>query len=180
MNDKNFDGMLKAYFRKKIDLPKNGSDCPSPEALAQYALGTPSVAEFCDIGTHIKGCKLCGETIEGALLYSAYGGNIKPENVPPKLKEAAKSLNTAYRRKERKLMARIRKKMWFVLCIASFIVSFLTPRHFLQFLILTVIFGFKWVFDKETTRTLIMVYNAWKKHDKEGTRDIEELFKNRV
>lgn len=180
MKDKNFDNMLKAYFSKKIGLPERGSDCPSPEALAQYALGAPSAAELYDIGAHIERCKSCGEVIDSAFLYSVYGSNVKLENVPAKMKEAAKLLNPTYRSRGSKPVALIRKNIWFVLCVTSFIVSFFVPRHFLQFLILAVIFGFKWVFDKETTRTLIMVYNAWKKHDKESSRDIEELFKNRV
>jgi len=174
------DKILKTYFTEKIDLPERGKDCPSTEALTQYVLGAPSVGELYDIGNHVKSCKACGELIESALLYSAYGKDIKLENVPTKVKNAAKSLDPAYRRKEHKLMAYFKKNIWFILCMASFTASFFTPRHFLQLLILAVIFGLKWVFDKETTRTLIMVYNAWKKHDKDGARDLEEIFKNRL
>lgn len=180
MEDKKLDMILKTYFTKKIEIPERGADCPSPEALAQYALGTPSIGELYDIGNHVKSCKSCGELVEGALLYSAYGKDIKLEDVSAKVRNRVKSLNSAYARKEHKLMAYLKKKVWFILCMASFTASFFTPRHFLQLLILTVLFGLKWVFDKETTRTLIMVYNAWKKHDKDGKRDLEEMFKDRL
>ncbi|MDD5681144.1 MAG: hypothetical protein PHI59_07875 [Candidatus Omnitrophica bacterium] len=179
MKDKNLDAILKTYFTKKIALPEKSGDCPSAEALAQYVLGTPSVGELYDIGNHIKSCKSCAELVEGALLYSAYGKDMKLENVPAKVKNTAKSLNPDYRQRERGIMGYFKKNLWLLLSLASFTASFFTPRHFLQFLILTILFGLKWVFNKETTRTLIMVYNAWKKHDKDGSRDLEEIFKNR-
>lgn len=180
MKDKNLDAILKTYFTKKIDLPESSSNCPSPEALAQYVLGTPSIGKLYDIGSHVKGCKSCNELVEGALLYSAYGKDIKLENVPAKLRNAVKSLNPDYKQKGQKVMAYFKKNIWLILSLASFATSFFTPRHFLQFLILTILFGLKWVFDKETTRTLIMVYNAWKKHDKDSEEKLEEIFKNRL
>lgn len=180
MEDKNLDNILKTYFTGKIDIPEQGKDCPSCEALAQYALGTPSIGELYDIGNHARSCKACGEIIESALLYSACGKEIKLEDVPARVRNKAKSVNPAYMRKDKKLMAYLKKNIWFIFCLASFIASFFAPRHFLQFLVMSVIFGLKWVFDKETTRTLIMVYNAWKKHDKAANRDLEEMFKDRL
>ena len=180
MEDKNFESILKTYFTKKTELPEKTGDCPSPEALAQYVMGTPSIGELYDIGNHVKSCKACAEIVEGALLYSEYGKDIKLESVPAKVKNAAKYLNPAYGRKGNKLMYYFKKNIWFMLSMASFVVSFFAMHHFLQFLALAVIFGFKWVFDKETTKTLIMVYNAWKKHDKDSTRDLEEIFKDRL
>lgn len=180
MEDKNLDNVLKTYFTKKTDMPERGKDCPSCEALAQYVLGTPSIGELYDIGSHVRSCKACGEIVEGALLYSAYGKEIKLQDVPASVRNKAKTVNPAYARKDKKLMTYLKKNIWFILCIASFIVSFFASRHFLQFLTLAFIFGLKWVFDKETTRTLIMVYNAWKKHDKAGSRDLEEILKDRL
>jgi len=180
MEDKNLDNILKSYFTGKTGIPEQSKDCPSYEALAQYALGTPSIGELYDIGNHVRTCKACGEVIESALLYSAYGKEIKLEDVPARVRNKAKSINPAYMRKDKKLMTYLKKNIWFILCMASFIASFFAPRHFLQFLVMSVIFGLKWVFDKEATRTLIMVYNAWKKHDKTASRDLEEIFKDRL
>ena len=128
----------------------------------------------------MRACKACGEAVESALLYSAYGKEIKLEDVPAGVRNKAKSINPAYMRKDKKLMTYLKKNIWFILCMASFIASFFAPRHFLQFLVISIIFGLKWVFDKETTRTLIMVYNAWKKHGKTASRDLEEIFKDRL
>ena len=180
MKDEKLNNLLKDYFNAKIDLPDEGPNCPPAETLAQYASGGLHAQESYKVGNHVKTCRYCSELAEGALLYSAYAKEMRLEDVPVKIRKRAKSLNPAYAGKEHKLISYLKKKIWFTLSLSSFIASFFVPRYFLQFLALAVILGLKWVFNKETTRTLIMVYNAWKKHDKDGKRDLDEIFKDRL
>lgn len=182
MKTEKLNDILKDYFKAKIKLPEKGPDCPPAETLAHYASGGLHGQESRELGNHVKSCSFCGELVEGAFLYSAYAKEIKLEDAPAKMKKRAKSLNPAYTEKERKLMSYLKKRTWLILSLTSFTASFFAPRYFLQFLALAIILGLKWVFDKETARTLIMVYNAWKKHEhgEEGKRDFDEIFKTRL
>ncbi len=178
MKIESLDNILRVYFSAAMKPPESGPGCPPADTLAQYAAGGFRDYESLEIGNHVKSCGFCRELVEGAFLYSAYAKEIKLEDAPARIKKTAKSLNPAYVEKERKLISYLKKKIWPILSLSSFTASFFVPRYFIQFLALAIILGLKWIFDRETTRTLIMVYNAWKHYDKEGKRDLEEIFRN--
>ena len=180
MKTEKMDDMLKEYFSRQKHVPEKGANCPSVEILARYASGTLEPNELYNVSNHIKGCNFCSELIEGALLYSAYGKHINLGSIPEKVKNKAKSLHPRYKHKENKIMNYFKRNIWLMLSLTSLIASFFISRYFQQFLILSVIFGLKWVFNRESTRTLIMIYNAWKKHDKEGSEELEKIFKGRL
>ncbi len=180
MENTKLNGVLKRYFAIKAEIPEKGKNCPSLENLVRYASGKLEPKERYYIDGHVKSCKFCNELIEGVLLYSAYEKHIKLETVPDRVKNRAKSLNPDYKVKENKIMKHFKKNIWFVLSILSLAVSFFASRYFMQFIILAVIFGLKWVFSSGSTRALIMVYNAWKRHDKEGSEELERIFKGRL
>lgn len=73
---------------------------------------------------------------------------------------------------------------YLVLAIISFLLSFAVPRHFIQLLVATLIFGLKWVVDSKTARLLVMIYDAWKKGaDEDNARILKprnEKHKNRL
>lgn len=180
MKEKNFEDMFKRYFSKRIEVPQKGAECPAVETLAKYASGTLGPGELYDVSNHVKSCKFCNEIVEAALLYSAYEKHITLGKVPRKTRERAKSLNPAYKTKEHKIMNYLKRNVWLMLSLASLIASFFIPRYFFQFLILAVLFGLKWIFNRESTRALIMIYNAWKRHDKEIDKELERIFKERL
>lgn len=62
--------------------------------------------------------------------------------------------------------------LYLVLACAAFLLSFITPRYFIQSLVATLILGIKWVVDSKTTRMLIMIQEAWKKG---GERDVSRI-----
>lgn len=77
-----------------------------------------------------------------------------------------------------RLLTKLKKGKWLIGALVSFILSFLLPRFFLQFLALAVILGGKWIFDTQSTRTLIMIYDAWRKRGREGPEeDLKRLRK---
>jgi hypothetical protein len=65
---------------------------------------------------------------------------------------------------------------WQISAFISFVLSFILTRFFLQFLILAVIFSIKWIFDSGSTRTLIMIYEAWRGKEKGTARKIIQDF----
>ena len=74
----------------------------------------------------------------------------------------------------------ISKYKWQVFASISFILSFIFTRYFLQFLILAVIFSIKWIFDTGSTRTLIMIYEAWRKKDRGSAQRIIRDFQDKI
>lgn len=179
MEDNKLNDMLKSYFSNRIDTPEKGPDCPSNDTLAGYVSGNLKPEELFTVSSHIKACPFCSELIEGALLYSAYEKHINLEKVPDKVKNKAKSLNPAHRTMRHTMITYLKKNVWITASLVSLIASFFIPRYFVQFIILAAIFGLKWVFNRESTRTLIMIYNAWKRHDKDVDKELEQIFKNR-
>jgi hypothetical protein len=180
MDNEKLDTMLKNYFSKTIDLPEKASACPSVDILSKYVSGELEAAMLHDVSGHVKGCKFCNELIEGALLYSAYAKNINVGAVPDKVKNRAKSLNPVFKTKEHRIMHFLKRNIWIILSLASLTMSFFVSRYFFQFLILAVIFGLKWVFNRESVRTIVTIYNAWKRHDKESDKELDEIFKDRL
>ncbi len=132
------------------------------------------------VGNHIKGCEYCSEVTEGAFLRSAYGKRIKIPRAGQKLKKGAKSLAGERPRPSPVLAGLIKRNVWLIAFMSSFAASFFLPRFFLQFLILSVIFGLKWVFDKASTRTLVMIYHAWKRRDRNTDKEIEDILGERL
>ena len=180
MESDKIDSVLNEYFSGQRHAPARGANCPQVEVLCDYASGSLDAGKLYSVGDHVKNCAFCNELIEGALLYSSYGEHIKLGSVSERTRNKAKSIHPGYKTKERKIMGHIKRNTWGILSFVSLAASFFLPRHFLQFLILAVILGLKWVFNKESTRTLIMVYNAWKRHDKNSDKELEEIFKNRL
>ncbi len=58
--------------------------------------------------------------------------------------------------------------------------SFFLPRYFAQCLILGLLFGFKWVFDTMTTRTLIVMYEALRKRGTPVNEEVKERIEKRL
>lgn len=180
MKDKNFEAMLKRYFSKRIEVPEKSADCPTVETLGKYVSGTLEPGELYNISSHVKSCKFCNEIVEAALLHSAYEKHISFHKVPARVRERAKSLNPTYKTRMNKIMNYLKRTIWIILSIGSLIASFFISRYFLQFLILAVLFGLKWIFNRESTRALIMIYNTWKRHDKDADKELERIFKERL
>jgi len=66
--------------------------------------------------------------------------------------------------------------IYLILAIASFILSFVFQRYFVQFLTATLLLGIKWITDAKSTKMLIMIYEAWKSGgEKEASRILSTL-----
>jgi len=145
------------------------ADCPSDPELNRYLSGDLPQPKKALIEEHLAECYLCLDKLvscrEGEKLLAK-----RKIKGPPITKKAVKKW----------LPKNLRKNKWLIASITAFTLSFAFPPVFLQFLLAAGILGGKWIFDSENTKTLIMIYNAWKKGgEKEASRMIETL-KDRI
>jgi hypothetical protein len=82
--------------------------------------------------------------------------------------------NTSGKNRKAGFMKKI--NIYLILAIISFMLSFITPKYFLQLLVATLVLGAKWVVDSKTTKLLVTVHEALKRgDDKEAARILEPL-----
>ncbi|MDD4203400.1 MAG: hypothetical protein PHQ52_08040 [Candidatus Omnitrophica bacterium] len=53
--------------------------------------------------------------------------------------------------------------IWAISSLIFFILSFVYPKHFIQFLGAALVLAVKWIVDNKNTKMLIMIHEAWKK-----------------
>ena len=84
--------------------------------------------------------------------------------------EAVEKFRKDRRRKNRRGFLKMRN-IYLAIAIISFAVSFALPRFFIQSLVATLLFGMKWIADTRSTKTLVMIHDAWRRgEDKEVSR----------
>lgn len=138
-----------------------GTPCP------QCGEPAPAGASFCHLcGSPLPGggmrCVLCGAPVPpGARFCSGCGGRLGGG-----LRGGGASLAAAFDRL-RELGA---LNLWLWLALGSFLVSFAWHRRFWQFLILTLIFGLRWALAGLQYKTLVMIYEAWRRRDEVARR----------
>lgn len=207
---KKIDKYIRSSLAKKAKGVKlePGPDCISDVELACYMSGGISAQTKEYIEKHLAECFLCLDKLasshEGSKLF--YKRKIKkpPKQAAWKAKnierisdEALKSrLDLALKGEDllprtRKLLEtektvihwlpkNLKKNRWLIASITAFTLSFAFPPVFLQFLLAAGILGGKWIFDSENARTLIMIYNAWKKGGEKEAGEMIEALKDRI
>jgi hypothetical protein len=66
--------------------------------------------------------------------------------------------------------------LYLIFAAISFLLSFIVPRFFLQFLVATLLLGAKWVADSKSTKMLIMIHEAWKNEGEHGASEVIRRF----
>lgn len=117
------------------------ADHPSASDLAEYLGGTLPPDRRSRVAAHIASCPDCL-----AAVAAAHEAVSRPaEGSGPRARK---------------------RRGWSGLYLAgalgAFVLSFLLPRYFVQFLVATVILALKWIIDAKSTRTLIAVHDALK------------------
>ncbi|MCX5716326.1 MAG: zf-HC2 domain-containing protein [Candidatus Omnitrophica bacterium] len=149
-------GLLKEAERVPLET---GTECLSALELSRYLGGVTDNIERLYMERHLAECPVCLDK-----LVSAYDG----ENFFKR-----RSIRQAVKKW---LPKNMRKNKWLIASITAFVLSFAFPPVFLQFLMAAGILGGKWIFDSENAKTLVMVYNAWKKGgDKEAGEMLRSL-----
>jgi len=127
--------------------------CPEEHLLSGYMTGTLAAADRAGIERHVSSCPYCiyriAEAYEVVNDQKRHGGHFT----------MFKKIN-----------------IWALLSLAMFILSFLFPRYFIQFLAAGSLLGIKWIVDNKNTKMLIMIHEAWKHGgEKEAGRVIENI-----
>lgn len=172
-NKQDIDQLIKKYLGKKManrDKFLPGKDCPTEFELSDYLEKQLSQEKENLLLEHIANCPHCLSLLElGQRAKEKTEVGISPEMITRAEKLA-----------QRSHPARMANFKWPTLALISFILSFVFAKYFMQFLILAVIFSLKWVFDTASTRTLIMVYQAWRRKDKDTAQRIIQDFQDKI
>ncbi|MBL7092121.1 MAG: zf-HC2 domain-containing protein [Candidatus Omnitrophica bacterium] len=184
--ENNIDRLIKEHLEgemsKSETLPLY-QDCPSELELSDYLENRLSREKEDSLLEHIARCPHCLSLLELAQREAA---KEKAQDKPtPEMIRRAKNImqkrpNPPATDKEGRAGKTIFNYKWQALAFMSFILSFAFTRYFLQFLVLAVIFSIKWIFDAGSTRTLIMIYEAWRKKDKGTAQRIIRDFQDKI
>lgn len=200
--------MVKLAQKAKKAKLAEGLECPQEAALANYILGRLSQQEKENIETHIAECFLCLDKIVSAYDGEKLLRKRKVKEPPKKVTWKAKNIDRiseeliknridfALNKKDllpktKKLLStektvikwlpkNLKKNRWLIASITAFVLSFAFPPLFLQFLLAAGILGGKWIFDSENAKTLIMIYNAWKKGGEKEAGEMLKVLKDRI
>ena len=124
---------------------------PNETALAGFLDASLPEAKRRRVETHLASCDEC--------LAAALAAD-----------EAVEKFRKDRSRKNRRGFFKM-PNIYLVIAVVSFAISFAIPRFFIQSLVATLLFGMKWIADSRTTKTLVMIHEAWKRgEDKEVSR----------
>jgi len=130
---------------------------PTEFELAEYLSNSLGDKERKFVEDHISKCRECLDMIVSA--HSYVRSFEKEHHIRKKRGPIMKKMN-----------------IYLVLAIFTFVLSFIAPKYFLQFLVATLLLGIKWVADSKTTKMLVMIHEAWKNDGEKGvSRVIKEL-----
>jgi hypothetical protein len=194
---KKIDKYVRRAFAKKAKGIKleAGPDCPSDIELVSYLAGGLSFQTREYMEKHLAECFLCLDKLaachQGSKLLDKGKAKVPSKQTTWKAKNIERlSDGTLLPRTKRLLETEksvinwlpknLRKNRWLVASITAFALSFAFPPVFLQFLLAAGILGGKWIFDSENAKTLIMIYNAWKKGGEKEVGEMLEILKDRI
>jgi len=122
---------------------------PDANKMAGYLDRTISAGERKAIELHVASCRECLKAMTAA-------------------HEAVAKFRKDKRNDHRKNRMIRKVSPYLALAIVFFLLSFITPRFFIQSLVATLVFGIKWVADSRSARMLVMIHDAWKRDGDKG------------
>lgn len=152
-------------------MKNSKENCPSELELSDYLQSRLSGEKETQFLEHLSRCPHCLSLVELAHQSKKAAKEDKPTN------EMIRRAKDIVQKKPKRILFHYK---WQVLACISFILSFILTRYFLQFLALAVIFSIKWIFDAGSTRTLIMIYEAWRKKDRGSAQRIIRDFQDKI
>ncbi len=176
--------LIKQYLKKHLDFGKDNKtdDCPNEQILLEYFEGALDEERRRSVEYHIAGCGFCLSQLNIAFESQLMNKQDSFEAVPQKLINKTKSLLGGFNDGKGKKVRRVKitKKLFFLSgAIVFFVLSFVIPKYFIQFLVVTLILGMRWAFESENSRTFIMVLDSWRRHSQAKDEEISLRLKNR-
>jgi len=131
---------------------------PNETALAGFLDASLPEAKRRRVETHLASCDECLAAVVSA-------------------DEAVEKFRKNLKGKNRRNFFKM-TNIYLIIAVVSFAISFAIPRFFIQSLVATLLFGMKWIADSRSTKTLVMVHDAWKRGaDKEVSRLLSGIAK---
>jgi len=176
--------LIKQYLAQKQSFGKGGrsNNCPDPQVLLEYLAGLLDVQLCQELEHHIAGCGFCLGQL--SIVFEAQR--------PSQLKQG-QSLSPSLLAKTRMALGIVgpvkndaghknkatRRRLFLGGTVLFFILSFVIPRYFFQFLAAALILGIRWSFESESGRTMIMILDSWRRHSRDEDDEISRRLKKR-
>ncbi len=175
--------LIQKYLQEKLnaDKAKKTEDCPGNGILASYLANSLEQKKRQEVENHLANCSFCLSQI--SLAWKALQKHKRKsfEPVPERTINKTKSCLNITKTKNRENRSKkkiIKRRLFLAATIILFILSFLIPRYFLQFLVGALILGIRWSFESESGQTLIMVLDSWRKHSHDKDNQISNRLKD--
>lgn len=171
--------LIKNYLEKASGSKLNKTkECPDNQTLLAYIRNNLDKEKRKTIEKHLANCNYCLSQIsiaqEALDKFGRKGFERVPKNIINKTKHSL-----GIDKKQTKFGRKSIKRLFFLIAtIIFFILSFLIPKYFLQFLIGALILGIRWSFESENGKTLIMVLDSWRKHSQDKDDQISNRLKD--
>jgi len=174
--------LMKEYLGQNLNKTEKTAHCLDEQALMDYFSHKLGPEACQNIESHLADCGFCLSQL--SLILEAYDIHKrgKGEKVPEESIQKAKALlkdNQGIGHNKMNRKRRIKKNLFLLGAIIFFVISFLVPRYFLQFLVVTLILGMRWAFESEGGRTLIMVIDSWRRRSHDQDDEISRHLNNR-
>lgn len=172
------DKIFKSHISNKI-RQESGQEillCPDEATMANYICANMAADEKNAIENHMANCQTCLVRLKDAYKAQSLYKEGKLPCVPESLLQKSKAIAKTKRRTSPK---GIRKNLWLIATCVAFVLSFVFPKYFMQCLVITVLFGIKWIVESENVRTLILVLDSWRRHSHEGDEEITRRLSDR-
>lgn len=113
--------------------------CPDEITLSEYYCGKMRGGERIELERHLAACKKCRVLIS------------ETREILKRHKRGQAVIQ---------FFGRLKKDLWLFGALTFLAISFLMPKHFVQFLAIGFLMGIKWIIDSKTTKMLVTVYEA--------------------
>lgn len=175
---------IKKYLESGLNLKNTERtiDCLSERKLLSYMENKLSLEEIVSMDQHISGCGFCLSQLS---LASEAENIARNKFLPGPSRRIITKVKNFVMPKKHRISAetsrkrKAKKNLFLALTIVSFTLSFVIHRYFMQFLTGALILGFRWAFESETGRTLIMVLDSWRKHSHDDDKEISRRLRKR-
>ncbi len=172
----NIDRQLKAYLesaRGALPARDRLDDYPAVEDYRLFVTGALKEEALERMLAHLKIDPDAQELVRSARALLAASAEAGGESVPPEMEARARGLVKESPQvrcphcgqgitpfKKPLSVQKAWSWVWAAGAVTSFALSFVFPYRFMQFLVLTLLFGVKWIVDRRVQKTQILVYKA--------------------
>ncbi|HTL71105.1 MAG TPA: hypothetical protein VL404_07425 [Candidatus Eisenbacteria bacterium] len=151
------DRQLKEFIAARRFTGARRPQAPSVEDYLLYLEGALEGEPLERMLDHLKTDAEARHLIIEARALLEGGAEARHEAVPAGALERARSLG---RKKSPLRRQGLLTAIWLGIAAVSFAASFFVPRYYMQFLVLTVLFGFKGILDARQLKTQILIYKT--------------------